>query len=117
MTQSPYRCETCKREHTDHVCKYRHTKLSDSDRELLWWVGCASHSDVGLDYDILMAWLELNKYTAINARVPKGVSQEAWLAMCSGRFKMGEETQQILLELQTDPASVIDLGKRYGWLQ
>jgi hypothetical protein len=64
-----------------------------------------------------MAWLELNKYTAINSDIPKGVSEESWVAMCSGRFKMGEETQQILLELQTDPASVIDLGKRYGWLQ
>ena len=40
----PLRCETCKRDHTDHLCRYTKTRLSESLKEFLEVVGCASHS-------------------------------------------------------------------------
>ena len=40
----PLRCETCNREHTDHLCNYRKVRLAERDKEFLEVVGCASHS-------------------------------------------------------------------------
>ena len=40
-----FSCGTCKREHNDHLCVYCGVRLSESDKEFLEVVGCASHSD------------------------------------------------------------------------
>jgi len=45
MTPHPQRCETCTRDHTDHLCRYRNVRLAERDKEFLEVVGCASHSD------------------------------------------------------------------------
>ena len=48
MTPKPHplRCETCKREHTDHSCSCYPgwIRLSQSDKDLIEIIGCASHS-------------------------------------------------------------------------
>ncbi len=46
IDKHPMRCETCNQPHTDHLCESngRKLRLSESDKEFLEIVGCASHS-------------------------------------------------------------------------
>lgn len=46
IDKHPMRCETCNQPHTDHLCETngRKLRLSESDKEFLEIVGCASHS-------------------------------------------------------------------------
>jgi hypothetical protein len=90
----PLRCETCKREHTDHSCSCYPgwIRLSQSDKDLIEIMGCASHSSATSAEQVLDEVYEKYKHLdiclsdmgwhgAVNTSFIFDVAGELWRAI------------------------------------
>jgi hypothetical protein len=66
MTPHPQRCETCERRHDNHNCFYLGIRLSESDRDFIEIIGCASHSSIPSEQEIREKVLEEVRSACIN---------------------------------------------------